>query len=594
MREVLKKKYEEIFESYGFIKPMEARSINTILRESLSEFLKDCKTPAIYCNGGHTKMLLADFVYELKEVKFIIDNYAEDCMDGGYSLIKDEELEYRGIDAVVISSFKFRKDIAKCMAEKHAGIRFLDIYEKFMDKGIELHSDYYYHNHPYHHYHTINTLQRKMKALVNQEELEKAYWELITQYLQIKDFKTAIVKAKEFGQNSNHEKVQNLIRNLEDLYETEQRAATEIAEDNVLMLCIDGLRKQDVSTEFMPMMAGELKKTLFSFENAYSYSTSTYESLIPVYSENQDLRTRYYNRILLEEDECRFICEAKAQHRPIFFYTDQIDFVESEKIHRSGAFQTASEKIWDFILDACELKNGLFYIHILYESHFTFSNPYTTEELISEGTAMLFDFLPQKGGRLRTDYEKQHIDALRYLDDTVTPLINKMKCRMVIYADHGNLILNKDSKLEEIPKLEYTCAEEWIRIPYMIQSPEQGSGTDSRIISLMSLNEIVISLMQNKAFQRRNTEYIKVARSELYNPNFRCLYKIVSREQDLLAFEAFIFQTGYKLIIYSNGMMELTLNESDERYRNKELVWSLFEIIKKDLTVCDIDKVKVD
>ena len=165
---------------------------------------------------------------------------------------------------------------------------------------------------------------------------------------------------------------------------------------------------------------------------------------------------------------------------------------------------------------------------------------------------------------------------------------------MVIYADHGNLILNKDSKLEEIPKLEYTCAEEWIRIPYMIQSPEQGSGKDTQIISLMSLNEIVISLMQNKAYQRRNTEYIKVARSELYNPNFRCLYKIVGREQDLLAFEAFIFQTGYKLIIYSNGMMELTLNESDERYRNKELVWNLLEIIKKDLTVCDIGKVKGD
>ena len=191
--------------------------------------------------------------------------------------------------------------------------------------------------------------------------------------------------------------------------------------------------------------------------------------MIPAYSENTDLRTEYYKKEFVAEEDCRFLTEAKRQGRSIYFYTDGFHLTEGEGIHYSGTFQSVTEKWWDFILDATEHEHGLYYLHETYESHFTFSNPYTKEKLISEGTAMLFDYLPQKGGKLRTNYEQQHLDALNYLDDVVSPFMDQLKCSTLIFADHGNLVLKEDCTLKEVKDTNLTCAEEWIRIPYIIK-----------------------------------------------------------------------------------------------------------------------------
>ncbi len=594
MRQILETQYEKLFETYHFEKPINAHKVNSIIKESLKTFLKDSKNPAIYCNGGHTKMLMADFMYELKSVKYIVDNYADKTDDNGFKLIRDEELENAGIDAVIISSFKFKDNIVESLKKNHPGIKYLNLYEKFAEHGIDLQSDYYYHNHPYHHYHTINTIQRKIKDLTQADELEKAYHELIEHFIHIKDFRTAIRHAKRLEKIVNTEEHRNLTADLEALYENQKTAVSKISDNNVLMMCIDGLRYQDLSERYMPKLAEEFDQKAFVFENAYSFSTSTYESLIPVYSENDDLRTEYYSSNTISEEKCRFIKEAKKQNRRIFFYADLDTYVDSNEIRYSGVFQTASEKIWNFILDAQGEKNGLFYIHILYESHFSFSNPYTEDKLISEGTAMLFDFLPQKGGKLRTDYRKQHIDSLRYLDDILTPMFTLLNCRMLAYADHGNLILEQTCHVRDIHETKFTCAEEWIRIPYVIRSPEMGVGRSRELTSLMSLNDIVICLLKHKPYIVPEKSFVKIARSELYNPDFRYLYKEIGKEQCLLAFESFVFATGYKLLIYANGITELFRIENDEKCSNNSVLRELFNEIKDDITVCDSERIKVN
>lgn len=592
MRDLLRQKYENLFEKYNFEKPIEAGNINSIIKESLKEFLADKKKPAIYCNGGHTSMLMADFMYELKNVKVIVDNFSNEANNSGFMNIRDEEMEQNDIDAVIISSFKFRKDIRERLKKEHPQIAYLDIYEKFNENGIDLQADYYYHNHPYHHYHTINTLQREIAEMQDTEEKKEAYLQLISHFMQIKDFRTAIKKAQELLRIEDSEKTKQLIEDLRELYELEQQAASQIAQNNVVMFCMDGLRRQDLS-DSMHKLSETFDQYALSFENAYSFSTSTFESLIPVYSENQDLRTKYYNKNRLSEEESRFVQKAKQQNRKIYFYTDMDTFVDSADIVYSGAFQTVCEKLWNFIMDACEEKNGLFYMHILYESHFTFSNPYTEEKLISEGTAMLFEFLPQKGGKLRTDFDRQHQDALHYLDDVVTPIISKLQCNMLFYADHGNLILDKDCRLQDVPEMKYTCAEEWIRIPFVIWSPQVKAEKNNQLISLMSLNEIITGFMDGKPFSPERRDYVKVARSQLYNPDFEYLYKLVGYESCLLAFEAFIFSNGYKLVIFSNGEVELVNTQTDEICEKNALAQSMFEQVRADLTVCDQSMVKL-
>lgn len=593
MRQILERQYEKLFETYPFERPIEARNVNAVIKKSLQDFLRESEKPAIYCNGGHTKMLMADFMHELRSVKYIVDNYADRTDDNGFRLIKDEELETAGIDAVIVSSFKFKDSIIENLKKNHAGIKYLNLYEKFAENGIDLQSDYYYHNHPYHHYRTINTVQRKIKELTDINELETAYRRLIEHYIHIKDFRTAVKCAGRLKRIIASEENRRLQADLEAIYESEKTAIAEIAEDNVLMLCMDGLRYQDLSEEYMPKLALGFGKDAFAFDNAYSFSTSTYESLIPVYSENDDLRTEYYSHNSVSEEDCRFIREARRQQRKIYFYADMDTFVDSEDIKYSGVFQTATEKLWNFILDAQEEKNALFYIHILYESHFSFSNPYTEEKLISEGTAMLFDFLPQKGGQLRTDYEKQHRDSLRYLDDVLSPLLEPLRCRMLVYADHGNLILEKGCNLRDIHETKFTCAQEWVRIPYIVRSPEMGVGRSNELISLMSLNDIVSCLLRQKAYKVPEKPFIKIARSELYNPDFQYLYKEIGKSQCLLAFEAFVFANGYKLLVYADGTLELYRTECDEKCNNDSVIWELFQKIKDDITVCDGKGIKV-
>lgn len=594
MRLELEMKYEKLFINYHFDRPINAKNVNTVIKHSLNDFIKSCQKVAIYCNGGHTKMLISDFMFELKNVKYIIDNYADSSDNSGFHYIKDEEIEQNEIDGVIISSYKFKDSIIEGMKKNHPTIRYLNIYDIFAQNGINLQSDYYYHNHPYHHYHTINTIQRKISSLVEADELEEAYFSLITNYIHIKDFRTAIYYAEKLYSVVQKEGYYQLVEDLRNLYEDEIAAAANIDAQNVLMFCMDGLRRQDLSRTCMPQITRILHERGYFFENAYSFSTSTFESLVPAYSGNDDLRTAYYNQNFITEEKSPFIQEAKRQNRNICFYTDMEHFIEGEDIQYSGVFQTVTEKFWSFIMDATEEKNGLYYIHELYESHFSFSNPYTETELVSEGTAMLFDFLPQKGGRLRADYEQQHLDSLRYLDDVIAPFIQTLRCRMLVYADHGNLILKRNCKIEEIKKSKLIYDEEWIRIPYIICSPEMGKGRYNELISLMSLNDIMLSLLKKMAYEIPRNQYIKIARSELYNPDFRYLYKELRQERCLLAFEGFIFVDGYKLIIYSDGIIELLLTETDEKVEDKELRDRYLEKIIKKITVCKLENLQTE
>lgn len=594
MKDTLQKKYNMLFDTFNLERAIEIRSINTIIRYSLKDFMSRHENVAIYCNGEHTKTLMSDFIFELKGVKYIIDNYSNSPNETGFCLIKDEDIEELGIDAVIISTYKHKDKIIEGLKKDHPTIDYLNIYDKFIENGINLQSDYYYNNHPFHHYRSINTLQREIESMDEPDKLIAAYTTLVTHYIHIKDFLNAINVAKKLYALSSTDLHEQLILDLEDIYAAELSAAARISERNVLLFCIDGLRRQDMTAAYMPKLTEVLRDSGFIFNNAYSFSTSTFESLIPVYSENTDLRTEYYKKNFIEGKDCRFLQEAERQGRHIHFYTDMDHFIEGDNVHYSEVFQTATEKIWNFIIDAVEEENGLYYLHVLYESHFAFSNPYTKKKLIAEGTTILFDYLPQKGGMLRTDYEQQHLDALRYLDDVISPLIKPVKCRMLLYADHGNLILNKESRLEDVRETQLTCDEEWIRIAYAIRSPEMGTGMSDKLISLLSLNEIVICMLREGAYQIPESHFIKCARSELYNPDFRFLYKEMGREKCLMAFEAFVFEEGYKLLIYSNGETELFMLHSNTKINDHELSLRLCERIKSYVTVCEVDEIKAE
>lgn len=536
---LIEEKYEYLLTKYGFTELTKAVDVNYLVKEALDIYIPSCRRPALWCYGYHTKMLMSDFMNELKTVKYIVDERADEYKEAsGFQVIHKTEIASNKIDGIIISSYKFREEIKEIIKKDYPDISFLDIYEYIENQGIHLTEEYYAILHPCSRYRKINALQRYLiKGTGNQEE---NYFQLIGYFIVIKDFYLANSYARELYQVFPKPEYQNLADDLQDIYNLECEMADHISEENVLMLCFDGLRNKDISEEEMPVMK-EFSKRFYCYENAYSISTSTYESLVPAYSENTDMRTKYYECNSVSDQECRFIQKAYEQKRTITFNTDFTKYIESEKIHRIESYRTASEKVWDFLLGTYEEKNGLYYLHILFESHYSYPSPYVKAPIIAEGTSIFFDYMKRNGGKIRTDYEMQHHAMLKYLDDAIIPILQRLNCRMVVYADHGNIIVDRHEKLASIKPIFFTYHQDLVRIPLMIKSPEMGVGVEREAISLIELNTIIISLLEKKKFVRRYGKLVKLQRSEIYNPDFRYLYAKRGYEQGLLAFETFVF-----------------------------------------------------
>lgn len=562
-------------------------NINQIIKESVQGFIETCSVPAVWCYGKHTKMMMTDFMYEMKRIHYIVDTNFAGQEKSGFCIIREGQIQDYKIDGIIISSYKYKDEIKKNLKEHYPEVRYLDIYEELEKRGVVLSYEYFSQQHPYGHYSNINTWKRKFLEAKDIAENEYLYRNLVTEYILIKDFRSALCcmeqARKELGENA----FQELLALTKHIYATELEAASKLSENNVVMLCMDGLREKDFSGSLLPQMKSWVDQTCYIYKNAYSVSTSTMESLIPAYSENDDLRTHYYETMKIAEEDCRFVCEAIRQKRNIYFYTDATYYIDSVHIKVTDKMQTATEKMWNFILDALDENNGLFYIHELYESHFSYPNPYTEELLVADGTNIMFDYLAVNGQRLRTDYDKQHKDALRYLDDVLTPLLERLKCRMVIYADHGNILLSLAENIWQVERTKFSFHRDLVCVPLIVKSPETGIGYTEKLESIMSLNAILISLMCHRPVDLSKKEYVKLVRSEIYNPDFRYLYHKCGFDQELLALEVFIFTDGMKLAIYSNGKSELFLAENDQEVMDDEKKKALIRRVKSRITVCD-------
>ena len=83
----LSEKFNQLQSKYTFLETYPKAKLYTYIRESLTGFLSRCATPAVWCYGSHTRMLMADFIFEMKKVKFIIDGKYEQADAGGFCVI---------------------------------------------------------------------------------------------------------------------------------------------------------------------------------------------------------------------------------------------------------------------------------------------------------------------------------------------------------------------------------------------------------------------------------------------------------------------------------------------------------------------------
>lgn len=554
IKEVLQNKYNNIANMLMHNSVTEI-NIQQYVAKILDDFMKKHVNVAIYCGGYHTDRLFADYVFELRNIKIIIDNNPSKKTDKGYKIISDDEIENNEIDGIIISTFRYRNEIIQLLEKKHSKINYLDIYGEIEKRGIKCTSEYYSDN-PYEKYKEINEKSREIKE---NGESEKALTELLWCYLQIKDIRSAVLVAERLYKFRRCEINNKLLREVKELFLALLEGVENIDKENIVLLCLDGFRRDAFESDYFKEVFECVSKRGCVYTNAYAYSTSTNESLLPAFSRDYNAG----NRNQIEEEECQWIREAHKLGKIIYAYTDSYQFINDEKIHYTMHSQTITQKIWDFVIDSNDSINngkGVFYLHELYESHFSFANPYSTNEIEAKGTAMLFDFLPQNGGRLKVDYKQQYIDSIKYLNDTLSPILERLKCRYLIFADHGNMILEKGRCLENVQSQYYVAAEELLRIPFVVSTPEIKKGFDSTLLSLMDINDILVAMMNKRGFFVPKREYIRIGRNELYNPCFRDLYNIAGKSRYLQAFVGKIYGDGRKELEFSDGYRETWKN----------------------------------
>ncbi len=575
----LKEKYKYIRTQMGLDEESKDTDLNFHIREILKSFMQIHKKVAVYCYGQHTQMLFTDFIAELRDVVCIIDN-GNVNVESDFQIIKDADIEKYELDGIVISSFRYVDEIKRGIEENHKSVDALDIYDELKKRGISLEHEFYFAG-PYQIYSRIN----KFLPLIDQDGSPDLLKQLLAEYIEIKDFRLAGDISKRIYDITANEKDGMIYDRIMDLYNAEIDQLSRAGKDNALLLCLDGMRRADFFGDSMKKTYEVLKDTSHTYTNAYSYSTMTYESLVPVFEENSDKKTEYYLREEVESKNCRFMKKALDEGRFVAIYGDGNHYIYDDRIKYSGNSQTVTEKLWDFIVDTEGVNNGIFYLHELYESHYSFINPYTKSKLVAQGSAMLFDFLPQNSGKLQTDYKSQQQDALRYLDDTLAPFIEVLPCSMVLFADHGNLMLDTDMRLENISVPQLSAGEEWIRIPLLIRYSDKEAGENNDLISLMSMNDILLSVLSGKKYHYISPDYIKIGRSAIYNQQFKELYRLLDKGYNGEAFEGFIFNNGYKLIVYSDGRKELYKTIDDSLVDDDALIDEFFDKISAEVTV---------
>ena len=62
--------YEKLLRELKIDVATSEKATNQIIRKALQRFCKKHNNPAIWCLGKHTRMLMADFMNEMKNVKF--------------------------------------------------------------------------------------------------------------------------------------------------------------------------------------------------------------------------------------------------------------------------------------------------------------------------------------------------------------------------------------------------------------------------------------------------------------------------------------------------------------------------------------------
>lgn len=510
---------------------------------------------AIWGAGEHTQVLYKDFSVELKNCMFIIDNNKKllDTNFLGFKVISSEEIINYNIDTIFISSYGGRKDIKNQIEEllpKCKAIDFYDILEK--QEGIKLDGPFYLREDTYKYLFKLKEMYMNEQ---NVREKQNILQKIIYSYLCIRD----VYNAKNFinlyikNNYDEKEKFINLLKELDKLLSDIKLNITERKGNDIVLFFLDSLRSKDVYNENSPMkfLNSLLDKSKY-FTNAFSPSIFTYESVPAILSGKLPFHNELYKRKDVDQEEVPFIQEALSKAYSIKIYFPNFwHVIIGDRIEHGKYNPIMSRNIWNAICDLSESRNekNIYILYFLQETHPPHICGYHTQKPVAHSTLFTCnDITDQEQKQFNIQYE----ECLKYVDKQLEYYFNILgdDVTKVIFSDHGQIVENAMSNLEDIGTLA-SWHDERYHIPLILCGRKVKYLKCDNIFSMINFNDLIISLINNKEYIN-DQKYIEVNFSPICNHTIKQKY-IKARYDDYLHGFRVLMDDKYKLVITGNG-----------------------------------------
>ena len=585
------KKLKKLIKKYSLISQF------SLKRDTESEMLNiwneidSNKKIAIWGAGDHGNELIKLLPVKNKNMIFFVDKSLGGIGEEleGYPIYKPEAVEKYNIDLVIISSFRYRNEIA-LEIENQFNCEYLEFYNELEKKDIKLETPFYY-NHP--DYLELYELRRLYEKAELFERKEEYLFELICKYLAIRDFYYADKYIQEYIRKdySQAEKLEEFNQELKRFLGNIKNKIKKRKKNDITLFLLDSLRSRDVLGEYngsAPFLS-ELAERAVTFKNAFSTNIFTYMSLFSMFSGKLPIDDGLYKKEMIEIESSDFLETLQKRGyylysyvlgKKIFCNSDKLKQIKTrrrlvrknERNNATGVF--ASNLLWQHICDIYNNdENPLFaLLHLVGEIHKPHICGFHEDRpVIHKGVEEYGDSYPEQGKR---NFIKQYYECVAYVDKQMEYFLDFLPSQMtkVIFGDHGQVVENLFTERYNYFNL-FGCPDSRVHVPLIIDSPALESENIEELFSMKNVGNLLLNLLNNNFLKLDNKftgEYIETQFEPVFNqPLAEDLIEICGTKY-VLGFKAVRNDTG-KFVLYNSGEEDLYILPEENNNKINEI-----------------------
>lgn len=453
--------------------------------------ISEKKKIAIYGAGIHTQEIFR-IIRQPQNLVCIIDQKGKGEVRFGVPVINNSELEKYQVDVVIISSFKYRKEMRQEIQILYPNIQIVDFYDDILKKGIQLQKVFYEGN-PGDKYLEINQLLLRYQREKDLKIKEVLLQDLISAYLAIKDFFLAFKYIQQYIESYTNkiEKYRLFQRELQKLFLEIQRQLKSKQEKSMVVFCIDSLKQSEIKN--MSYLSDYAQKN-------YQFECFMCEYPQTRYSLQTLLTGKHTFDLMRKEDEdlkwtdgelLKYIKRKEITFRFIGTLSkDPFSNLEDQSKRKKDRL-LPSEIFWNGLVEILESKkDSLFFFHTGYVIH----SPHFTGEWNKK--------LKDKFATIEA-LKEQYEASVNYMDMNLRfylELLDSKNISQIIIGDHGIDLNYLHTVYHQKGKFVggRWCKEE-MNAAFIIKSDKIKAGKNSNILTNSKFSSILLSILSKES-----------------------------------------------------------------------------------------------